>query len=67
MKNSVIKFNGKSYLREVEILGDVEKIKWFTIKTNLEFEIFDQDELLELENAYEDYLLDFITPTKPFI
>jgi hypothetical protein len=67
MKNSVIKFNGQSYIRDVEMIGDIEKIKWFITKSNLEFEIFEQDELLKLEDAYEDYLLDFITPMKPII
>jgi hypothetical protein len=67
MKNSVIKFNGQSYIRDVEMIGDIEKIKWFIIKSNLESEIFEQDELLKLEDAYEDYLLDFITPMKPII
>jgi hypothetical protein len=67
MKNSVIKFNGQSYIRDVEMIGDIEKIKWFIIKSNLESEIFEQDELLKLEDAYEGYLLDFITPMKPII
>jgi hypothetical protein len=56
------RLNDKEFIREVEMLGDVEKIRWYEIKIQTipglgtdicESEVYDQDELDELEGAYE--------------
>lgn len=65
MNGTTITHKGNNYTREVELLGDVEKVKWYH---EPDFkEIYDQDEMFELENIYEGIILAEITPQVFFI
>lgn len=82
INGNVITFKGKTFRREVEIIGDVEFIKWFNgsveifndengdvefIKWfNCSTEIFN-DENMELESAYEATIIKVLTPYLPII
>lgn len=46
-------YNGKTYRRDVEMMGDVHFIKWYYSKKGIDKEIYDQDFQVELEDAYE--------------
>ncbi len=75
-KSTMLTIKGKDYHREFELLGDVEKVRWYEI-TMLqlgsmepevsETEIYDQDELDELELAYEARLVAEMFPTQTII
>lgn len=63
-----INMNGKTYNRQISMLGDVEKITWFQcLDKETEKEIYDQDEMLELEGAYEKIICRLLTPILPII
>ena len=61
MQGQMINLNGKTYNRQVEMLRDVEKITWFECGGQTEQEIYNQEVMLELEEAYENILLTIIT------
>jgi len=68
MQGQIISINGKTYNRQVEMLGDVEKITWFEyINEQSEQEIYDQDEMHRLEEAYETILFATLMPNLPII
>jgi len=71
MRGNIISFQGSTFNRQVEMLGDVEKITWFQFfeKKNqgTELEIYDQELALILEEAYEAKCLSDITPPVFFI
>ena len=67
MKKTILKFKGETFLRESDLLGDVEKITWIH-QTNIgEKEVYNNEQLTELENYYESKLIDQITPELPII
>jgi len=68
----VIKLNGMRYRREIQMLGDVEKITWFKCKLQLslfssDIEIYDQEFLDKLEVEYENICMLELTPPTFFI
>lgn len=67
MQGQMITLNNKQYNRNVEMLGDVEKITWFEVNGDTETEIYSEEEAIRLEEAYEDTLLAIITPVLPII
>lgn len=63
MKNKTINFKGETFLRESELIGDVEKVTWFH-KTNIgDKEIYTEDELNELEDFYTHMIIQEMTPS----
>lgn len=73
----IITMNNKTYQRDVELIGDVEKITWFEVIKELsdDFvgytfsskEIYDQETLETLEMTYLDALTLTMTPVWPII
>jgi len=60
MKEMYFVYNGKTYRRDVEMMGDVHFIKWFYSKNGFDKEIYDQDFQVELEDAYEATIMNEI-------
>ena len=58
-----VTLNGIQYTRNVELLGDVEKVSWHSPIG----EMFDNESLEELETIYENICLSEITPALPII
>lgn len=68
MRGNIISFRGNTYNREIEMLGDVQKITWFLcIDKDHETEIYDSDVLSILEDYYMEICLHMITPQLFFI
>ena len=70
MKENSINFQGSTFNRQVEMLGDVEKITWFQYfekNKGLEREIYDQELAFILENVHENICQNMITPQPFFI
>jgi len=75
MRKITVKLHENSFVREIEMIGDVEKIRWYQIlesnlvpkQENFEKEIYSQEELDDLELEYEDFLLEQITYVLPII
>jgi len=70
MTGQVISFQGSTFNRQVEMLGDVEKITWFQCfekNQGSEIEIYDQELALILEDVFEKLCLITITPQLFFI
>lgn len=70
MTGQVISFQGSTFNRQIEMLGDIEKITWFQCfekNQGTELEIYDQELALILEGLYEDICLHMITPQLFFI
>lgn len=63
-----LEINGKRYLREYELLGDVQKVRWYEYNESLyTSEIYTQDMLDILELEYEIACMNDITPPLPII
>jgi hypothetical protein len=72
MQGQIISINGKTYNRTIEHLAGVgedrvEKVTWFECYGITEKEIYDQEEMLRLENSYEKILTSIISPVLPII
>jgi hypothetical protein len=67
MRGNIISFRGNTYNRQVEMLGDVEKITWFLCIGENETEIYDSNMLSILEDFYMNVCLYMITPQLFFI
>ena len=67
MQGQIISMNGKTYNRSIEMLGDVQKVTWFECYGITEQEIYDQEEMLKLEEQYEKVLSIIMTPALPII
>jgi hypothetical protein len=74
MQGKQIRLNGANYIRNVEYIGDVEKITYTQVilakedlHHNLYIEIYDQEFAYALEMAYEDMLTFEFTPQPFFI
>ncbi len=69
MKQGTIILNDKFFRREVEMLGDVEKVRWYEYKedSDTHSEIYDQQELDTLELALEDSIINTLTPVPSII
>ncbi len=69
MKQGTIILNDKFFRREVEMLGDVEKVRWYEYKedSDTHSEIYDQQELDTLELALEDSVINTLTPVPSII
>lgn len=70
MRGNIISFQGSTFNRQVEMLGDVEKITWFQCfekNQGFDAEIYDQELALILEEIYEDICFRMITPQLFFI
>lgn len=67
MKN--IEINGVLYTRQVELLGDVEQVRWYLAKSSElpAHEIYEEEVLHDLENQYEALCLADIIPSLPII
>lgn len=64
----MINYKGKKYKRQVELLGDVERVIWFeVIDMTTQTEIYDDKLSIELEKFYEKMLLIQLFPTKSII
>lgn len=64
MEARIITVKGHPYRREVEMLGDVEKVRWFNTKMSGYSEVLEQDWLDELEAAFDEIrFLDIIPPS----
>ena len=62
MSNEIVVINGVSYLRDIEMIGDVEKIKWYNTKLSGYSEIYDQEDLDILEYEYVARIVSTFTP-----
>jgi hypothetical protein len=58
-----LSLNGNVYRRQVEMLGDVEKITWY----ESEKEVYDQDLMIELEEAYDKTRIAAMSPSILYI
>ncbi len=67
MNETIINFKGHPYRREVEMLGDVEKVRWYNTKLSGYSEIHSQEELDELEGVYDATIIKELTPVFPII
>ena len=76
MQGQLVILKGNKYIREVEMLGDVEKITYFMVidakdderyKSDLYKEVYDQTMAYDLEMAYEEILQAELTPQLFFI
>ena len=72
MQGQIISMNGKTYNRTIEHLAGVgedrvEKVTWFECHGITEQEIYDQEEMLKLEEQYEKVLSIIMTPALPII
>lgn len=67
MKKTILSFKGEKFLRESELIGDVEKIIWFHQTKLGDKEILIEDELNELEDSYMTSIINQITPELPII
>ncbi len=75
MQRNLVTINGETYNRQVELIGDVEKITYFhVIKTqedynfnDLYLEVYDQDFANELEFIFEQMCTAEFTPQLFFI
>jgi hypothetical protein len=67
MQERKITFNGKTYTREVEMIGDVEKISWFNTTIFGFNEIFDATLLDELETYFVSECVKEMIPPKLYI
>ena len=65
MNGATISYRGKNYIRETELLGDVEKVRWYLEEEFIE--IYNQNELDRLEDVYESICLASIIPPLFFI
>lgn len=65
MNETIINHKGQDYVRDVEMLGDVQKITWY--KSGETLEIFDAELCLELEMAYEAVIFESLIPILPII
>lgn len=63
MKGTTINYRGENYIREVSMIGDVEKVRWYLEKDFVE--IYAQESLDILEDAYMETCMAEITP-QPF-
>lgn len=76
-KSNIISLNGKDFQRDFELIGDVEKVRWYELKYSkipvlgepdiFESEVYDQEELDKLEIAYESSLVSEMYPTQTII
>jgi len=67
MKNTTLNFKGETFLRESELIGEVEKVTWF-YQTNFgDKEVLSENELFELEDFYINKIINQITPELPII
>jgi len=69
-KNFIIVFNDKSYMREVDKMGEVDMVKWFNFQSeNNESnrEIYDEELLNDLEEQFEKIIVNNITPNQSII
>ncbi len=65
MNTTTINYKGQDYTRDVEMLGNVQKVTWY--KGDETLEIFDQKLCLALEANYEAIILESIIPILPLI
>jgi len=65
MNTTMINYKGQDYTRDVEMLGDVQKVTWY--KGDETLEIFDQQLCLALEASYEAVIIEAIIPALPLI
>lgn len=69
-KSTIIIFNGKTYNREVDKMGELDMVKWFNYQSDTNEsnrEIYDEELLNELEEYYEQIIVNSITPNTPII
>ena len=67
MNKTNIDYKGSSYRREVEMLGEVEMVKWYQTKMSGFSEIYDHELSTSLEEAYEASIIHSITPALSII
>lgn len=67
MEKRTITFEGETFIRESEMIGDTEKISWFHQTKLGDKEILTQDGLDELEDFYMLTINEQITPGLPII
>lgn len=75
-----ITFKGTELTREVELIGDIEKVRYYSIQARLErdskgdefigyyeTEVYNQDELDEIEAFFMGRLMELLSPILPII
>lgn len=62
MNTIIFIHKNKNFLRDFDLIGDVENVRWYINEYDNPSEIYDNEMLLELEEAYENKLMIEILP-----